>query len=70
MASWEARSMTTAMITLNADKVTRYRIAARANFLAQDKMDIVFSTKEATRRMTRIGRYLVRYPTVVNWYKH
>ena len=58
--------------TLNADEVTRYRtIAARANFLAQDRMDIALATKEATRRMTsptkddwnkllRQGRYLVR----------
>ena len=58
--------------TLSADEVTRYRrIAARAKFFAQDRMDIAFATKEATRRMTsptkedwnklvRIGRYFVR----------
>ena len=38
---------------LSAHDVTRYkRIAARANFLAQDRMDIAYATKEATRRMT------------------
>ena len=62
--------------------MTRYsRIAARANFLAQDRMDIALAKQEATRRMTsptkddwnklvRIGRYLVRYPRVENWYKY
>ena len=67
---------------LRADEITRYRrIAARANFLAQDRMDIAFATKEATRRMTppakddwnklvRIGRYFVRYFRVVNSYKY
>ena len=35
------------------DEVTRYRrIAASANFLAQDRMDIAFASKAATRRMT------------------
>ena len=67
---------------LSADEVTRYRrIAARANFLAQDRMDIAYAAKEVTRRMTaptkddwnklvRLGRYLARYPRVVNWYKY
>ena len=61
---------------LSAEEMTRFRrIAARANFLAQDKMDIAYATKEATRRMTapttedwnklvRLGRYLARYPRV------
>ena len=36
---------------LSADEVTRYRrIAARANFLAPDRMDIAYATKEATRK--------------------
>ena len=40
----------------------RYRrIAARANFLTQDKVDIAFATKDATRRMTS--------PTNVDWNK-
>ena len=35
--------------TLSSHEVTRYkRIAARANFLAQDRVDITFATKEAT----------------------
>ena len=67
---------------LSADEVTRYRrIAARLNFLAQDRINIVFATKEATRRMTsstkddwnklvRIGRHFVRYPRVVNWFEY
>ena len=67
---------------LSADEVTRYRrIAPRTNFCAQDRLDIAYATKEATRRMTapttdehnklvRLGRYLARYPRVVNWYKY
>ena len=67
---------------LSVDEVTRCRrIAARANFLAQDSMDIAYGTKEATRRMTapttddcnklvRLGRYLARYPRDVKWYKY
>ena len=62
--------------TWNAEEVTRCgRIAARVIFLAHDRIDIAFATKEATRKMTsptkddwnkltRIGRYLVRYPRV------
>ena len=47
---------------LSADEVTRYRrVAARANFLAQDRMDISYATKEATRRMT--------VPTTDDWNK-
>ena len=48
--------------TLSADEMTRYRrIAARVNFLAHDKMDVAFATKEATRRMTS--------PTKDDWNK-
>ena len=62
--------------TWNAEEVTRcWRIAARVNFMAHDRIDIAFATKEVTRKMTsptkddqnkltRIGRYLVRYPRV------
>ena len=47
---------------LSADEVTRYkRIAARANFFAQDRMDISFATKEATKIMTS--------PTKDDWNK-
>ena len=68
--------------TLSSHEVTRYRrIAARANFLAQDRVDITFDTKEGTRGMTapieggwnkliRLGRYFARYPRVVNWYNY
>ena len=67
---------------LSADEVMRHRrFAARANFWAHDRMDIAFATEEAAGRMTsptrddwnklvRIGRHLVRYPRVVNWYLH
>ena len=45
-----------------ADEVTEYKwIAAQANFLAQDRMDIACATKEATRRMT--------VPTTDDWNK-
>ena len=68
--------------TLSADEVTRCRrTAARATFLAQGRLDIACATKEATRRMmsptkddwnklVRPGKYLLRYPRVVNWYKY
>ena len=62
--------------TLSADEATTYwRIAARANFVAQDRMDIAYATKEATRRMTASTKddwnKLVRLGSrVVNWYKY
>ena len=51
----------------------------RASFLAQDRMDIAYDTKEATRLMTaptkdgwkkllRLGQFFARYPRVVNWH--
>ena len=66
--------------TLSSDEVTRHR-RSRANFLAQYRMDVAFATKGATRGLTapnrddwdklvRLGRYLVRYTRVVNWFKH
>ena len=40
---------------LSADEVTRYRrIAARANCSTQDRMDIAYAAKEATRRNRRL----------------
>ena len=61
--------------TLSADEVTRYRrIATRANFVAHDRMDIAFATKEATERMTSPTQddwnKLVRIGRVVNCYEY
>ena len=59
---------------LPAAQATQYRgFAARLNFLAQDRPDLLYASKEASRRMSgpcagdwgllkRIGRYLVRVP--------
>ena len=64
---------------LSADAVTRYRrIAARANFLAQDRMDnrvcyegsIEGPTTDDWNKLVRLGRYFARYTRVVNWYKY
>ena len=56
---------------LSNSEATRFRaIVARANYLAQDRSDIMFSVKELTRHMgnpsvagwsmlKRLGRYLI-----------
>ena len=56
---------------------TRFRVlAARANFLAADRPDIVYAAKEicrfmakptdlATQAMKRLGRYLKKHPRMV-----
>ena len=61
---------------------TVYRaLAARANYLAQDRSDIVYATKELTRQMSaprngdrramkRLARYLMKRPRVVTLYKY
>ena len=61
---------------LDKTKATQYRaIAARANYLAQDRFDIQFAAKQicremssptvgSWRRLKRLGRYLLQYPTV------
>ena len=66
---------------LNPTDSTRFRaIAARANYLAIDRGDIMFATKEPTRKMSeptesdwnklvRLGRYLKGRPRVLMWYK-
>ena len=66
---------------LNAEDTSKYRgIAARANYLAADRPDIMFPAKELCRRMSaptesdwarlvRLGRYLKGCPTVKMWYK-
>ena len=55
-------------------EIPRYRaLVARANYLAQDRMDIAFATKELSRGMSaptlgdwdqlkKLGRYLVQHP--------
>ena len=65
---------------LKADEASKYRsIVARVNFLAQDRADIQFATKEVCRDMSnptdsskrklkRLGRYLLNKPRVVNLY--
>ena len=59
---------------------TGYRaVCARSNYLAQDRSDLLFSSKECSRRMAaptkgdkvklkRIGRYLVDHGRVVTYY--
>ena len=66
---------------LSLVETTRYRaLAATANFLAIDRVDIVYCAKELTRhmskpttadweKMVRLGRYLKNRPRVQLWYK-
>jgi hypothetical protein len=65
---------------LNAREASQYRsLVARANYLAQDRVDIQYTVKELTRRMSqpdsedwvalkRLGRYLVGKPRMVYKY--
>ena len=65
---------------LNVREASQYRsLVARANYLAQDRVDIQYSVKELTRRMSqpdsedwvalkRLGRYLVGKPRMVYKY--
>jgi len=62
---------------LNAEEASRYRgLAARANYMAQDRPDVQYAVKEAARRMAspceedwillkRLGRYLAGSPRVI-----
>ena len=66
--------------SMNTEDATLYRgIAARANFLAQDRCDIQYSVKECTRRMAtpmkgdwallkRLARYLLHAPRAVQYF--
>ena len=66
---------------LEQDKVSRFRsTAARANYLAQDRPDIMYSIKELCRHMSsptvgawralkRLARYLIDHPRQVFEYK-
>ena len=63
--------------TLSTRDATKYRaVAARLNYLSQDRPDLQYATKEASRIMSnpresdwtslkRIGRYLVGTPRTV-----
>jgi len=65
---------------LQGSEATKFRgIAARCTYLALDRPDFVFATKEITRRMSkpckadwanvkRLGRYLKGRPRAVVWY--
>ena len=65
---------------LSTAESSRFRsLVARANYLAQDRVDIQYAVKELTRRMScpdthdmialkRLGRYLVGCPRVVTKY--
>ena len=55
-------------------------IVARVNFLASDRSDVQFASKECSRRMSdprhcdwgaikRIGRYLACRPRAIQWFK-
>jgi hypothetical protein len=64
-------------VPLVGSEIRGYRaLAARANYLAQDRTDIQFAAKEICRgmsspsqgdymRLKRLGRYLISYPRVV-----
>ena len=64
-----------------SDEPTKFRaIAARANYLAQDRVDIQFAAKEISRKMAnpevadwvqmmRLGRYLKGEPRVVQTFR-
>ena len=66
---------------LGKEDATKFRaLAARANYLAQDRMDIQYTTKEICRDMAnprkssfgklkRLARYLVEHPTMEMFYK-
>ena len=65
---------------LSGQDATKYRgLAARANYLAQDRLDIQYAVKEIARRMSspkdgdmallkRLGRYLIGAPRAVYTY--
>ena len=66
---------------LDEEQATRYRaLTARANYLAQDRADIQFATKELCREMSipkmrswealkRLGRYLLDNPRSVLYFR-
>ena len=63
---------------LNGQDATQFRaLAARGNYLAQDRVDIAYAVKELTRCMSkptskdmvtlkRLGRYMVGRPRLIN----
>ena len=64
-------------VSLEGEDITRYRgVTARCNYMAADRPDCVFATKEgcremskpttgSLRRLRRIGRYLKMHPRLV-----
>ena len=66
---------------MSSDEQTRYRaLAARLNFLAVDRPDLLYAAKECSRRMSsprnrdwealkRISRYLIACPRMVHSYR-
>ena len=64
-------------LPLNNEESSRFRaMAARANYLSQDRPDIQYATTELCREMStptvrawnglkRLGRYLIEYPRLV-----
>ena len=72
--AWEDREMT-------SHDATKYRaVAARCNFLAIDRPDIMFASKECSRCMSkplnkdwealkRLGRYLISRPRVAHMFR-
>jgi len=65
---------------LTGEKATAYRsVTMRAQYYSQDRPDICYASKECARHMQepneynlsslkRLGRYLVRYPRLVQWF--
>ena len=67
--------------TLNEEDSSRFRaLAARANYLSQDRPDIQYATKDLCREMSsptvrswtglkRLGRYLLDHPRLVHEFR-
>ena len=67
---------------LSREEEVRYRaIVARLKYLSQDRSDIQFSVKEMCRhissptqgqmaRLKRLGRYIKKYPRVINHFRY
>ena len=68
--------------TMTPARATEYRsVTARANFLAADRGDIIYTVKECARcmsepterdwgKLVRLGRYLKGRPRLVVWYEY
>ena len=78
-ADWAGHEKQARMLGPNGI-TTHMALAAWVNFLAIDRADFLYSTKELTRnmseptvvdwyRLVRLGRYLKRRPRVLMWYR-